>query len=34
VTHLFLARLPLLVALCAAVAILAWVAVAERRGKG
>jgi hypothetical protein len=34
VTHLFLARLPLLAALCAAVAILAWAAIAERRGKG
>jgi hypothetical protein len=33
-THLFVARLPLLAALCAAVAILAWAVVAERRRKG
>jgi hypothetical protein len=33
-THLFLARLPLLAALCAAVAVLAWSAIAERRRQG
>jgi hypothetical protein len=33
-TGLFLARLPLLAALCAAVAVLGWAVLAERRRKG